>query len=344
MQKLTILKPDDWHLHVRSGEVLRSVISLTTAQMGRAVIMPNLTPPVTNVSQAKNYKKEIINALPEGSLFSPLMTLYLTDNTSVRDIELGSNSGLIKAAKLYPAGATTNSEMGVTDIKNIYPVLEVMQKNDMPLLVHGEVTQEGVDVFDREAAFIEQVLERTISDFPELKVVFEHITTKEACDFVLACSEKVAATITPHHLLANRNDMLLGGIRPHYYCLPILKRESPHQDALLQAATSGSPKFFLGTDSAPHTIDRKESSCGCAGIFNAHCAIELYATAFDEKNSIDKLEAFSSKFGPDFYSLPRNEDTITLTKKNWTIPDSYDCADSLVIPFMAGEVLSWKMS
>ncbi len=343
MRKLTILKPDDWHLHVRSGGELQSVIGMSSAQMGRAIIMPNLSPPITSVEQALIYREEILGALPNGHTFEPLMVLYLTDNTSVKEIELAANNEFIKAAKLYPSGATTNSDKGVTDVSKIYPVLESMQKNGMPLLVHGEITHKEVDIFDREAAFIDQVLEKTIKNFPSLKVVFEHITTKDAKDFVLSCKDNVAATITPHHLLANRNNMLVGGIQPHYYCLPVLKREDPHQLALLDAATSGNPKFFLGTDSAPHPKESKESSCGCAGILNSHCAIELYATAFESKDELDKLEGFASKFGPDFYSLPRNKETITITKQQWKVPNSYVLGNSTVVPFMAGENISWKM-
>ncbi len=339
-----IIQPDDWHLHVRSGEALKSVIGMTAKQMGRAIIMPNLTPPVTSADQAKTYRDEIIKALPQGSEFDPLMVLYLTDNTNVQDIKTAVDSQIVKAAKLYPAGATTNSDSGVTDIKNIYPALEVMSELGMLLLVHGEVTHHNVDIFDREAVFIDQVLGKITQDFPDLKVVFEHITTKDAVDFVLEGGDNIAATITPHHLLANRNDMLVGGIRPHYFCLPILKRANPHQQALLDAATSGNAKFFLGTDSAPHAKGAKESACGCAGILSAHCAIELYATAFESRGALDKLEGFASKFGPEFYSLPINKKTITLTKQEWTVPDSYEYADSTIVPFMAGQTLHWKAS
>lgn len=338
-----LLQPDDWHLHVRSGEALKSVIGMSARQMGRAIIMPNLNPPVTNATQAQTYRDEIISALPEGMEIDPLMVLYLTDHTNIKDIEQAAASGIVKAAKLYPAGATTNSDRGVTNIKNIYPALEMMSKVGMLLLVHGEVTHASVDIFDREAVFIDQVLTQVVKDFPGLKIVFEHITTKDAVDFVLESSANVAATITPHHLLANRNDMLVGGIRPHYFCLPILKRENPHQLALLDAATSGNAKFFLGTDSAPHAKDAKESACGCAGILSSHCAIELYATAFESKNALDKLEGFSSKFGPDFYNLPRNTNTITIAKQDWTVPDSYEYAGSTIVPFMAGQVLNWKL-
>ncbi len=338
-----ILQPDDWHLHVRSGEALKSVIGMSAKQMGRAIIMPNLNPPVTNAVQAQMYRDEILSALPEGAEIDPLMVLYLTDNTNVEDIKQAAESGIVKAAKLYPAGATTNSDSGVTDVKNIYPALEMMSKIGMLLLVHGEVTHLKVDIFDREAVFIDQVLTQVVKDFPDLKIVFEHITTKDAVDFVLEAGENVAATITPHHLLANRNDMLVGGIRPHYFCLPILKRENPHQLALLDAATSGNAKFFLGTDSAPHAKDAKESACGCAGILSAHCAIELYAAVFESKNALDKLEGFSSKFGPDFYNLPRNTNTITLIKQDWTVPEIYEYAGSTIVPFMAGQILHWKL-
>lgn len=342
--KFEILQPDDWHLHVRSGEALKSVIGMSAKQMGRAIIMPNLNPPVTSAVQAQAYRDEIIAALPTGEVLDPLMVLYLTDNTQADDIKQAMASGIVKAAKLYPAGATTNSDSGVTNVKNIYPALEVMSELGMLLLVHGEVTHHDVDIFDREAVFIDQVLTQIATDFPELKIVFEHITTKDAVDFVLSSNNNMAATITPHHLLANRNDMLVGGIRPHYFCLPILKRENPHQRALLAAATSGNPKFFLGTDSAPHAKEAKESSCGCAGILSAHCAIELYATAFEAQGALDKLEGFASKFGPDFYNLPRNTSSITLTKQDWVVPESYEYAGGTIVPFMAGQTLHWKAS
>jgi len=341
---LQIIRPDDWHLHVRSGEMLKSVIGMTAAQMGRAIIMPNLSPPVSNAAQAKQYHQEIMNALPADTRFTPLMVLYLTDNTTPKQIQTAFDGGLVVAAKLYPAGATTNSDSGVTDINNIYPSLEKMQQLGVPLLVHGEVTDAKVDIFDREAVFIEQILSKVVEDLPDLKIVFEHITTKTAVDFVLSSGNNIAATITPHHLLANRNDMLVGGIKPHYFCLPILKRRDPHQLALLKAATSGNAKFFLGTDSAPHAKEHKESDCGCAGILNAHCAIELYATVFDSQNAMDKLEGFASFFGADFYNLPRNTDTIVLKKQDWVVPSSYAFADSTIVPFMAGKMLNWKMA
>jgi dihydroorotase len=341
---LKIIRPDDWHLHVRSGAALKSVIGMTAAQMGRAIIMPNLSPPVSNAAQAKQYHQEIMSALPADTRFTPLMVLYLTDNTTPKQIQTAFDGGLVVAAKLYPAGATTNSDSGVTDINNIYPSLEKMQQLGVPLLVHGEVTDAKVDIFDREAVFIEQILSKVIEDLPDLKIVFEHITTKTAVDFVLSSGNNIAATITPHHLLANRNDMLVGGIKPHYFCLPILKRRDPHQLALLKAATSGNAKFFLGTDSAPHAKEHKESDCGCAGVLNAHCAIELYATVFDSQNAMDKLEGFASFFGADFYNLPRNTDTIVLKKQDWVVPSSYAFADSTIVPFMAGKMLNWKMA
>ena len=341
---LKIIRPDDWHLHVRSGAALKSVIGMTAAQMGRAIIMPNLSPPVSNAAQAKQYHQEIMSALPADTRFTPLMVLYLTDNTTPKQIQTAFDGGLVVAAKLYPAGATTNSDSGVTDINNIYPSLEKMQQLGVPLLVHGEVTDAKVDIFDREAVFIEQILSKVIEDLPDLKIVFEHITSKAAVDFVLSSGNNIAATITPHHLLANRNDMLVGGIKPHYFCLPILKRRDPHQLALLKAATSGNAKFFLGTDSAPHAKEHKESDCGCAGILNAHCAIELYATVFDSQNAMDKLEGFASFFGADFYNLPRNTDTIVLKKQDWVVPSSYAFADSTIVPFMAGKMLNWKMA
>ncbi|WXU00561.1 MAG: Dihydroorotase [Catillopecten margaritatus gill symbiont] len=336
---ITIIQPDDWHLHVRSGEALKSVVGMTAAQMGRAIIMPNLNPPVTNAMQAQAYQDEILAALPTGSDFQPLMVLYLTDNTTGADIQ-AAIAGDVVAAKLYPAGATTNSDSGVTDIKNIYSALETMQKVGMPLLLHGEVTRKEVDIFDREAVFIDEVLNQVVADFPELKIVFEHITTKNAVDFVRESSDKIAATITPQHLLNNRNDMLVGGIKPHFYCLPILKRAT-HQQALIEVATSGNPKFFLGTDSAPHAKHDKESACGCAGVFSAPHAIELYAQAFDQAGAMDKLEGFASKFGADFYGLPHNTKTLTLEKQAWVVPDEFEFGDNMIVPFMAGQTLDW---
>jgi dihydroorotase len=322
---------------------MSSVVGMTARQMGRAIVMPNLSPPIRTVQEALDYRKEIVSSLSKESSFNPLMTLYLTDNTTKQNIIDASNEEHVYAVKLYPAGATTNSESGVTSMLSAYPVIEQMQKEGVPLLVHGEVTHAEIDVFDREKVFIEKVLSPLLENFPELKVVLEHITTKEAVDFVSDSKENVAATITAHHLLANRNHMLVGGIRPHYYCLPVLKRQSPHQEALIAAATSGSAKFFLGTDSAPHDKHQKESACGCAGVFSAHAAIELYAEAFDRENKIERLEGFASHYGADFYGLQRNSDTIMLEKKSWTVPASFEFADSEVVPFFAGESLSWRL-
>ena len=343
MEKVVLTKPDDWHLHLRGGNAMKSVVGMSALQMGRAVIMPNLSPPITNVEQAIKYYNEIVEALPKGSKFNPLMVLYLTDKTTKNEIIEASNASEVYAVKLYPAGATTNSDSGVTSLKNIYPALEQMQKEGVPLLIHGEVTDADVDVFDREKVFIDRTLTKLVQDFPDLKIVLEHITTKDAVDFVNECEINIAATITPHHLLANRNHMLVGGIKPHYYCLPVLKRQSPHQESLIAAAVSGSPKFFLGTDSAPHEKHQKESSCGCAGIFSAHAAIELYAEAFDRAGKIEKLEGFASFFGADFYGLPRNQEKITLGKDTWRIPKSYNFSGSHVVPFFAGESLSWRL-
>ena len=343
MNRINLIKPDDWHLHLRNGETLRSVVGMTARQMGRAIIMPNLSPPIKSVRQAQTYRKEIMKALPTNSSFNPLMVLYLTDDTDPKEITAAGAAPEIYAAKLYPAGATTNSDEGVTNIINIYPVLEAMQKEKIPLLVHGDVIDPEVDVFDRESVFIERVLDRVVKDFPGLKIVLEHITTKGAVDYVLGCKNKVSATITPHHLLANRNHMLVGGIKPHYYCLPVLKRQNPDQKALLKAAISGNPKFFLGTDSAPHSQEKKESACGCAGIFSAHAAIELYAEAFDGEGAIERLEGFASIFGPDFYGLPHNPEKITLEKSPWRVPDHYELAESKLTPFFAGDELSWRL-
>jgi dihydroorotase len=344
MKQITLARPDDWHLHLRDGDTMRAVVGMTARQMSRAIVMPNLSPPVITTEQATAYRKKILEALTEQASFNPLMTLYLTDNTTQQNIIDARNEEHVYAVKLYPAGATINSDSGVTNLPNAYPVIEQMQKEGIPLLVHGEVVRNDVDIFDREKAFIETALNPLVEKFPDLKIVLEHITTKEAVDFVAQSKENVAATITPHHLLANRNHMLVGGIRPHYYCLPVLKRRSPHQESIVAAATSGSPKFFLGTDSAPHDKKQKESSCGCAGIFSAHAAIELYAEAFDRENKIERLEGFASHFGPDFYGLPRNTDTITLEKNAWKVPSSYSFSGSEVIPFFAGEKLSWKLS
>ena len=343
MTQLKLARPDDWHLHLRQGEVMRSVVGMTAKQMGRAIVMPNLSPPVRNAQEALRYRKEIVCSLPKGTSFNPLMTLYLTDKTTKQNIIEAGNNEHVYAVKLYPAGATTNSESGVTSVLGVYPVIEQMQKEGVPLLVHGEVTHADIDVFDREKVFIETVLAPLLKNFPELKVVLEHITTKEAVDFVSGSSDNVAATITAHHLLANRNHMLVGGIKPHYYCLPVLKRKSPHQEALIAAATSGSAKFFLGTDSAPHDKYQKESACGCAGVFSAHAAIELYAEVFDRANKIEMLEGFASHHGPDFYGLKRNTESITLEKNSWIVPESYKLPNSEIVPFFGGRSLSWRL-
>jgi len=322
---------------------MKSLVGMSAAQMGRAIIMPNLSPPVKSVHQAQAYREEIMKALPTTSDFNPLMVLYLTDSTDPKEIVAAGATPEVYAAKLYPAGSTTNSDNGVKNIANIYPVLESMQNEEIPLLVHGEVTDPEVDVFDRESVFIEKVLDKVVRDFPALKIVLEHITTKDAVDYVLGSKKSIAATITPHHLLANRNHMLVGGIKPHYYCLPVLKRQKPDQNALLKAATSGNPKFFLGTDSAPHDREKKETACGCAGIFSAHAAIELYAEAFDGEGAIERLEGFASIFGPDFYDLPHNQEKITLERSPWTVPDHYKFAGSKLTPFFAGAELSWRL-
>ncbi|QPB82292.1 dihydroorotase [Pseudoalteromonas rubra] len=340
-QTLTITRPDDWHVHLRDGAVLVDTVRDISRYMGRAIIMPNLVPPATCTQSALAYRERILAAQPSGQ-FEPLMVLYLTDNTSAEEIRAAKASGHIVAAKLYPAGATTNSDSGVTDIENIYHILEVMQEVGMLLLVHGEVTDSSIDIFDREKVFIETKLKKVVDAFPKLKIVLEHITTQDAVEFVESAPENIAATITAHHLLYNRNHMLAGGIRPHYYCLPILKRNT-HQQALLRAATSGSKKFFLGTDSAPHAKDKKEAACGCAGAYTAHAAIELYAEAFEEAGALDKLEGFASHFGPDFYGLPRNTDTITLEKNSWQVPDSYPLGDTQVVPIKAGASIDWQV-
>lgn len=342
LSEISIIRPDDWHLHVRDGEGMRAVVPFTARQCGRAIIMPNLTPPVTTTEQARSYRERILAATPPDTDFTPLMTLYLTDNTPADEIQKAVDSGIISAVKLYPAGATTNSDAGVTDIKLCYKTLETMQKLGLPLLVHGEVTHHEIDIFDREMHFIDQRLIPMIKDFPELKVVFEHITTSDAVDFVCENSSYVGATITAHHLLMNRNDMLVGGIKPHHYCLPVLKRDT-HQQALIKAATSGNNKFFMGTDSAPHAKNNKETTCGCAGMFTAFAAIELYAEAFDDANALDKLEQFTSLNGPLFYGLPPNNDKITLKREKWTVPDSYQFGDDVVVPLRAGQDINWKL-
>lgn len=343
MQELTFIRPDDWHLHLRDDALMASVLPDTARQFARAIVMPNLRPPVTTTEQAVAYRERILKALPAGMKFEPLMTLYLTDNTSAEEIKRAKASGVVHAVKLYPAGATTNSDAGVTDLRKTYTALEAMQACGMPLLVHGEVTSADIDIFDREAVFIERVMQPLMRDLPELRVVFEHITTKDAAEYVAAAPANVAATLTPQHLLYNRNAMLVGGIRPHFYCLPILKRET-HREALVRAATSGSPKFFLGTDSAPHAQHTKENACGCAGCYSAHSAIELYAEAFEAAGALDKLEAFASFHGPDFYRLPRNTDSITLRREAWHMPHSVEFGGSKLVPLKAGEILSWKLA
>lgn len=340
--RLTLLRPDDWHIHLRDGAVLPNTVADVARTFARAIIMPNLVPPVRNAAEADAYRQRILAARPTGSAFQPLMVLYLTDLTSAADVRAAKASGFVHAAKLYPAGATTNSDSGVTSIDKISAALEAMAEVGLPLLVHGEVTRSEVDVFDREKAFIDEHLVRVVERFPSLKVVFEHITTSDAVQFVQSASANVAATITAHHLLYNRNHMLVGGIRPHLYCLPILKRNI-HQDALLDAATSGSSKFFLGTDSAPHALHAKEAACGCAGCYSAYAAIELYAEAFEQRNALDKLEGFASLHGPDFYGLARNTDHITLVREDWTAPTSLPFGEQTVIPLRAGEQLRWRL-
>jgi dihydroorotase len=342
MKTLTITRPDDWHTHVRNGEVLKVVLPHTARQFARAIIMPNLKPPISTVDQALTYRDEILQAVPSGLAFTPLMTLYLTSSTALSEIKKVAESEHIVACKLYPAGATTNSDAGVANIKAIYPLLEAMEKQDVPLLIHGEVTDEQVDIFDRERLFIETVLVELSENFQGLRVVFEHVTTQEAVQFVKEAGPHIAATITPQHLLFNRNAILAGGIRPHYYCLPVIKREH-HRLALVEAATSGSPKFFLGTDSAPHLTPLKENACGCAGCYSAHAALELYAEAFERANALDKLEGFASFYGPDFYRLPRNSDTVTLEKTSWNVPASYGENGLSITPLKANEELKWKM-
>ena len=343
MRSITITRPDDWHVHLRDGDYLRDTVRDISRYFGRAIVMPNLVPPVTSVGQARDYRDRIISLVQDGSRFAPLMTLYLTDQTSEDTVLQARQSGFIKAFKLYPAGATTNSEAGVNTIKDLFPVFAAMEKHDMPLAVHGEVADKDVDIFDREVEFIGQQLSPIIESFPDLSVIFEHITTTEAVDFVIQAPQTVAATITAHHLLFNRNDLLAGGVKPVYYCLPVLKR-SEHQRSLVNAATSGSAKFFLGTDSAPHPRHAKENACGCAaGCYTAHAAIELYAEAFDAVGKLDKLEAFASHNGPDFYQLPRNEDTITLSERCWRVPDSLTFGQDDLIPIRTGDEIRWTV-
>ena len=342
MQQLTLTRPDDWHLHLRDGALMQSVLPDTARQFARAIVMPNLRPPVTTTEQAQAYRARIIAALPAGAKFEPLMTLYLTDNTGAEEIRKAKASGIVHAVKLYPAGATTNSDAGVTDLRKTYAALEEMQRCGMPLLVHGEVTDPAVDVFDREAVFIERVLQPLLKDMPELRVVFEHITTKDAAEFVTGAANNIAATVTAHHLLYNRNAMFNGGIRPHYFCLPVLKREA-HREALVKAAISGSKKFFLGTDSAPHAQHTKENACGCAGCYTAHAAIEMYAEVFEQAGALDKLEGFASFYGADYYGLPRNTDRVTLRKESWQVPNSIPFGELRLVPLRAGENVNWKL-
>ena len=339
---LTIRRPDDWHVHLRDGDMLRGVVGHTARQFARAIVMPNLSPPVTDSAAGRAYRERIVAALPPGSDFVPLMTCYLTDSTDPADLSEGFAQGVLTAAKLYPAHATTNSAHGVSDVAALAPVLDTMQRIGMPLLVHGEVTDAAVDVFDREAVFIERVLAGVVRDFPALKVVFEHITTADAVAFVDGAGPTVAATITPQHLHLNRNAMFAGGLRPHAYCLPVAKREK-HRLALRQAATSGSTKYFLGTDSAPHSVNAKESACGCAGIFNAPFALESYAAVFDEEGALDRFEAFASENGPHFYGLPLNSGTITLERADTPVPEAIDAHGTPVVPFHAGETLGWRL-
>ena len=342
MQTLTLTRPDDMHLHLRDGDALASVVRDSARQFGRAIIMPNLKPPVVRVEDAAAYRERIQAALPSGSDFEPLMTLYLTENTAPADILAASNSEFVHAVKYYPAGATTNAENGVRTLSKVYPVLEAMQEAGLPLLVHGEVTDAHIDIFDRESVFIEQVLDPLLEEFRQLRVVMEHITTAEAADYVQAGPGRLAATITPQHLLLNRNALLAGGIQPHHYCLPVLKREV-NREALVAAATGNCERFFLGTDSAPHARETKENPCGCAGIYSAHTAIELYAEIFEAAGALDRLQAFASERGADFYGLPRNSDTVTLKRENWRVPSTLPFGTSDVVPLWAGSELQWKL-
>ena len=343
MDRLTIARPDDWHLHLRDGQAMASVLEDTARRFGRAIVMPNLAPPVRSTQQALHYRERILGELPQGSSFDPLMTLYLTDDTPPEEIARAKLSGRVHGVKLYPAGATTHSEEGVTRLSRCFQALEKMEQLGLPLLIHGEVTDPMVDVFDREKAFVDEVLGPVVERFSSLKVVLEHVTTRDAVQYVEVTGPNVAATITPHHLLLNRNALFLGGIRPHHYCLPVLKREE-HREALVEAATSGNPKFFLGTDSAPHSRASKEAPCGCAGVYSAHAAIELYATAFEEAGALDRLEGFASHFGADFYGLPRNQDTITLLRKGWTVPPTLRFGGEDLVPLRAGETVPWKLA
>lgn len=342
MQELRLIRPDDWHVHFRDGEVLADTVAATARVFRRAIVMPNLVPPVMTTAQALAYRERILAPLPAGSDFEPLMVLYLTDTTSAAEIALAKSSSAVKAVKLYPAGATTNSASGVTNIENVYPALEALSEAGMPLLVHGEVTDTDIDIFDREKVFIDRVLAPLCTRFPHLKIVLEHITTRDAVEFVTSASERLAATITAQHLLYNRNHMLVGGIRPHLFCLPVLKRNL-HQQALQDAVVSGQQRFFLGTDSAPHTRDSKENACGCAGCYTAPAALELYAEIFESLGVLDKLEAFASCNGPDFYALPRNTDTLTLRKQAWQLPADMSLGAQRIVPLKAGETLQWQV-
>ncbi len=341
--RITLTRPDDWHLHLRDGPALAAVVPDTARRFARAIVMPNLKPPITTTAQAQAYRQRILAAVPQGARFEPLMTLYLTDNTPPGEIHAARAGGIVHGVKYYPAGATTHSDAGVTDIARCHGTLAVMEEVGMPLLIHGEVTDPAVDVFDREAVFIERVLVPLLARFPRLKVVLEHITTREAVQFIEAAPPQVAATITAHHLLYNRNALFTGGIRPHFYCLPVLKREH-HREALLAAATGGNPKFFLGTDSAPHARHAKEAACGCAGIYTAHAAIELYAEAFAAMNALHRLEAFASFHGADFYGLPRNQDTLTLVRDPWTVPRELPFGEDVLVPLRAGETVAWRLT
>jgi dihydroorotase len=342
INKLSITRPDDWHLHLRDGEALKAVLPDTARRFGRAIVMPNLRPPVATVAEVQTYRERILQALPANSKFEPLMTLYLTDNTPAEEIAKAGASGIVHGVKLYPAGATTNSDSGVTNLGHCVKALEAMEKHALPLLVHAEVTDADVDVFDREKIFIERNMVPLLQRFPGLRVVFEHVTTRDAVEFVTGASANVAATITAHHLLLNRNAMFTGGIRPHHYCLPVLKREE-HRLALLDAATSGNPKFFLGTDSAPHAKSAKEAACGCAGMYTSHAGIELYAEAFEEADALSRLEGFASFYGADFYRLPRNSEKITLLKEPWIVPDALSLGKDSLVPLRAGESIGWRL-
>ncbi|MES2561366.1 MAG: dihydroorotase [Pseudomonadota bacterium] len=343
MQTLTITRPDDWHLHLRDGDHLRAVLLDTVERFGRAIVMPNLRPPVATTALALAYRERILAALPADARFQPLMTLYLTDRMQASEIERARSSGVVHAVKYYPAGATTNSDSGVTDLARLTPVFDAMVEQAMPLLIHGEVTDPVVDIFDRERVFIERVLEPLCIRYPRLKIVLEHITTREAADFVISAPSTVAATITAHHLLLNRNALFAGGVRPHHYCLPVVKREL-HRRALVVAATSGNPKFFLGTDSAPHARHTKEADCGCAGIYTAHAAIELYAEVFEQAGALDRLENFASRYGADFYGLPYNDDRITLQKSDMSVPQALSYGADTLVPFRAGERVAWRLA